>query len=57
VPRVAGYQIGAQSTDVILVFKSRKSIDGIVRGKFTLGADAAVAAGAVGRQAEAATDL
>jgi lipid-binding SYLF domain-containing protein len=52
-----GYQIGAQSTDVILVFKSRKSIDGIVKGKFTLGADAAVAAGAVGRQAEAATDL
>jgi lipid-binding SYLF domain-containing protein len=52
-----GYQIGAQSTDVILVFKSSKSIDGIVKGKFTLGADAAVAAGAVGRQAEAATDL
>jgi lipid-binding SYLF domain-containing protein len=52
-----GYQIGAQSTDVILVFKSRKSIDGIMQGKFTLGADAAVAAGAVGRQAEAATDL
>jgi lipid-binding SYLF domain-containing protein len=52
-----GYQIGAQSTDVILVFKTRKSIDGIMKGKFTLGADAAVAAGAVGRQAEAATDL
>jgi len=54
---VAGYQIGAQSTDVILVSKSRKSIDGIVKGKFTLGGDTAVAAGAVGRQAEAGTDL
>jgi len=52
-----GYQIGAQSTDVILVFKSRKSINGIITGKFTLGVDAAIAAGAVGRQAEAATDL
>jgi lipid-binding SYLF domain-containing protein len=52
-----GYQIGAQSTDVILVFKSSKSIDGIIRGKFTLGADAAIAAGPVGRQAAAATDI
>ncbi len=51
-----GWQIGAQSTDVILVFKTRKSLDGILKGKFTLGADAAVAAGPVGRSAEAATD-
>jgi lipid-binding SYLF domain-containing protein len=51
-----GWQIGAESTDVVLVFKSRKSIDGIMKGKFTLGADAAVAAGPVGRRAEAATD-
>lgn len=52
-----GYQIGAQSTDIILVFKSSRSIDGIIRGKYTLGADAAVAAGPVGRQVEAATDV
>ncbi len=52
-----GWQIGAQSTDVILVFKSTKSIDGIMKGKFTLGADAAIAAGPVGRRAEAATDV
>jgi lipid-binding SYLF domain-containing protein len=39
------------------VFKSRKGLDGIVKGKFTLGADAAVAAGPVGHQAEAATDI
>jgi lipid-binding SYLF domain-containing protein len=51
-----GWQIGAESTDVVLVFKTRKSIDGIMKGKFTLGADAAVAAGPVGRRAEAATD-
>ena len=51
-----GWQIGAQSTDVILVFKTRKSLDGILKGKFTLGADAAVAAGPVGRSTEAATD-
>lgn len=52
-----GWQIGAQSTDVILVFKTRKGVDGISNGKFTLGADASVAAGPVGRQASAATDI
>ncbi len=52
-----GWQIGAQSTDIILVFKSRKGIDGITKGKFTLGADASVAAGPVGRHAEAGTDV
>jgi lipid-binding SYLF domain-containing protein len=41
---------------VILVFKSRASIDNIVNGKVTLGADAAIAAGPVGRRGEAATD-
>jgi len=51
------YQIGAQSTDIILVFKSRRSVDGIMKVKFTPGADAAIAAGPVGRQAEAATDI
>ncbi|MGA2033578.1 MAG: lipid-binding SYLF domain-containing protein [Thermoguttaceae bacterium] len=52
-----GWQIGVQATDVILVFKTRGSIRGLMSGKFTLGADAAVAAGPVGRQAEAATDI
>lgn len=51
-----GFQAGVQATDVILVFKTRKSVEGLLRGKFTLGADAAVAAGPVGRQAAAATD-
>ncbi len=52
-----GWQIGAESTDFVLVFKSPRSIDGVLKGKFTLGADAAGAAGPVGRHAEAATDV
>ena len=52
-----GWQIGAQSTDVILVFKNPSSIEGLMKGKFTLGADAAVAAGPVGRRVEGATDV
>lgn len=51
-----GWQVGVQSTDVILVFKSRRSIEGIYSGKFTIGVDAAAAAGPVGRQAAAGTD-
>jgi len=51
-----GWQIGAKSTDIILVFKTRKSISNIMKGQFTLGADVAIAAGPVGRSAEAATD-
>ncbi len=53
-----GFQAGAQSTDLILLFKTRASVDRILKGKdkLTLGADFAVAAGPVGRQAEAATD-
>src|SRR5215510_10633321 len=52
-----GFQVGVQSTDVVLVFTSRQSIEGIVGGKITLGADASVAAGPVGRQTAAATDV
>lgn len=51
-----GWQAGIQATDVILVFKTRTSVDAVLRGKLTLGADASIAAGPVGRQAEAATD-
>lgn len=52
-----GFQVGVQATDVVLVFTSRQGIEGIVGGKITLGADAAVAAGPVGRQSSAATDI
>jgi lipid-binding SYLF domain-containing protein len=52
-----GWQIGAESADVILVFKTRKGVDGIANGKLTLGANASVAAGPVGRQTGIATDI
>ena len=52
-----GWQAGAQSTDIILVFKTRKSVDDIAQGKLTLGADASVAAGPVGRHTGVATDI
>jgi lipid-binding SYLF domain-containing protein len=48
-----GWQIGATSTDVVLVFVTARSVENFARGKFTLGADASVAAGPVGRQAQA----
>lgn len=51
-----GFQAGVQASDVILVFKTPKSVQGLMSGKFTIGADAAAAAGPVGRQAAAATD-
>lgn len=51
-----GWQAGLQATDVILVFKTRTSVMSLLRGRFTLGADAAAAAGPVGRQLAAATD-
>jgi lipid-binding SYLF domain-containing protein len=51
-----GWQFGIQTSDIVLVFKSRRSIDAILSGTYTLGVDAAVVAGPIGRQAEAATD-
>jgi lipid-binding SYLF domain-containing protein len=51
-----GFQAGVQSADVVLVFRSNRGVDSIVNGKFTLGADASVAAGPVGRSAQASTD-
>ena len=52
-----GWQIGVQASDVILVFKNRKSVQTLLTGKLTLGADAAVTAGPVGRQATAGADV
>jgi len=51
-----GFQAGVQSADIVLVFRSDRGLESIVNGKFTLGADAGVAAGPVGRNASAATD-
>jgi lipid-binding SYLF domain-containing protein len=53
-----GFQAGIESTDVVLVFKTRASVDRLLRGqgKLTLGGDVALAIGPVGREATAATD-
>jgi lipid-binding SYLF domain-containing protein len=51
-----GWQAGVQSSDIVLVFTTRAGIEGITDGKLTLGGDASVAAGPVGRQASAGTD-
>src|SRR3546814_13230899 len=50
-----GFQAGVQSADVVLVFRNDRSLESIVNGKVTLGADAGVAAGPVGRSAALAT--
>jgi lipid-binding SYLF domain-containing protein len=52
-----GWQVGAQSSDIVLVFKTPASVEGILQGKFTIGVDAAAAAGPVGRRARASTDM
>lgn len=52
-----GWQAGGQAADVVLVFTTRQSIEGITDGKLTLGADASVAAGPVGRTAMASTSV
>jgi len=52
-----GFQAGAQSSDIILVFTTKRGIEGIAGDKITLGADASVATGPVGRQGSAATDI
>src|ERR1700726_1479335 len=52
-----GFQVGAQSSDIILVFTSKAGVEGIAGGKLALGADASVATGPVGRQGSAATDM
>ena len=51
-----GVQIGAAETDVILLVLNERGVDRLLASRFTVGADAAVAAGPVGRQASAATD-
>jgi lipid-binding SYLF domain-containing protein len=51
-----GWQIGLQSVDVVLVVTNREGVDKLLKSEFTLGANASVAAGPVGRSAEASTD-
>jgi SH3 domain-containing YSC84-like protein 1 len=52
-----GYQIGGSSTDIILLFMNDRALHSLLSDKFKLGADASVAAGPVGRDAAASTDL
>jgi len=52
-----GFQIGASSTDLIMLVMSQRGMDKLLSDKFTLGADASVAAGPVGRTANANTDV
>jgi lipid-binding SYLF domain-containing protein len=52
-----GFQAGVQAADIVLVFATPRSLNGILNGqKVTLGADASVALGPIGRQANAGTD-
>jgi lipid-binding SYLF domain-containing protein len=52
-----GFMIGVQTSDIVLVFTTKTGIEGITGGKMTLGANASVAAGPVGRSGTAGTDL
>jgi lipid-binding SYLF domain-containing protein len=51
-----GWQVGVQSSDILLFFRTHRSLDTVLRGHYTLGVDASVAAGSLGRSAGAATD-
>jgi lipid-binding SYLF domain-containing protein len=52
-----GLQIGAQSADFMFLIMNPRGIDQLLKSKVTLGADVSVAAGPIGRTAEAATDV
>lgn len=51
-----GPQIGAQKTDYILLIMNESGLDGLLKDKFELGGEAAIAAGPVGREAAASTN-
>jgi SH3 domain-containing YSC84-like protein 1 len=51
-----GPQVGASATDIVLLFMNDDAVDGLMKDKFELGAEAGVAGGPVGREASAGTD-
>jgi SH3 domain-containing YSC84-like protein 1 len=51
-----GFQIGAEATDVVMLVMNREGIDSLLKSKFTLGGEASVAGGPVGRSSTAETD-
>ena len=52
-----GFQIGAQAVDLILVVQNRRGLEQLLKNQFKIGADASVAAGPLGRDASASTDI
>ncbi len=52
-----GAQFGAQAVDLVLVINDQRGLEQLVKNQFSVGADAAVAAGPVGREASASTDI
>jgi lipid-binding SYLF domain-containing protein len=52
-----GFQAGGQESDIILLVMNQKGMERLTSSKFTLGADASIAAGPVGRSTSAATDI
>ncbi|MBX7166657.1 MAG: lipid-binding SYLF domain-containing protein [Pirellulales bacterium] len=52
-----GWQAGIESTDLVLVFKTKHSLESLATGKFTIGAGVSAAAGPVGREASLGTDV
>jgi lipid-binding SYLF domain-containing protein len=52
-----GAQFGAQAIDLVLVINNQRGLEQLVKNQFKVGADAAVAAGPVGRDASASTDI
>ncbi len=52
-----GFQIGVQAVDLVLVVQNRRGLDQLLKNQFKIGADASVAAGPVGRDASASTDI
>jgi lipid-binding SYLF domain-containing protein len=51
-----GFQIGGSETDVVMLVMNNRGVDRLLSSKFTLGGDASVAAGPIGRTATAQTD-
>jgi lipid-binding SYLF domain-containing protein len=52
-----GFQIGGQSTDLVLIAVNDHGFQDLLKDKFKIGGDASAAAGPVGRDAQAATDI
>jgi lipid-binding SYLF domain-containing protein len=52
-----GFQIGGSSTDYVLLIMNDRGMDHLLSSKFTIGGDASAAAGPVGREAQADTDV